>query len=58
MPNVIDYAQPNCYMCHRGNVVPPGDVDTINNEVPAKVSDPLIKPLSEIPVPPPVLPQQ
>jgi photosynthetic reaction center cytochrome c subunit len=56
MPNVIDYAQPNCYMCHRGNVVPPGDV--LSEERPVAVADPLIKPVSEIPVPPPVLPKQ
>ncbi len=56
MPNLVDTAQPNCYMCHRGNVIPPGDV--LSTERPVAVADPLIKPLTEIPVPPPVLPQK
>jgi hypothetical protein len=54
MPNLIDTAQPNCYMCHRGNVVPPGDV--LVDERPVAVADPAIKPLVDLPVVPPILP--
>ncbi len=61
MPNVNDvtqaqnyYAQPNCYMCHRGYVVPPGAAEF--PETPVKVADPEIKPLVELPLPKPILP--
>ncbi len=57
MPNLVDTAQPNCYMCHRGNVVPPGDYDA-PDEVPAKVADPLIKPKEDIAIAVPILPKQ
>jgi photosynthetic reaction center cytochrome c subunit len=56
MPNLVDTAQPNCYMCHRGNVVPPGDYD--DPERPAQVADPEIKPLVDLPVLKPILPEQ
>ncbi|MFN4294211.1 MAG: photosynthetic reaction center cytochrome c subunit family protein [Thermoflexales bacterium] len=51
-------AQPNCWMCHRGNVVPPGAYLPGEGEVPQKVSDPQIKPLVDLPVPAPKLPSQ
>lgn len=57
-PNRGDLAQPNCWMCHRGNVVPPGAVTPAEGEVPQKVSDPEIKPLVDLPVPAPKLPTQ
>ncbi|MCS6847573.1 MAG: photosynthetic reaction center cytochrome c subunit family protein [Anaerolineae bacterium] len=53
-----DLAQPNCWMCHRGNVVPPGAFTPGEGEVPQKVSDPQIKPLVDLPVPAPKLPSQ
>lgn len=48
-------AQPNCYMCHRGNVVPPGDNEY--TEPLQDVADPLLKPSEVIPVPVSVLPK-
>ncbi|MCS6772609.1 MAG: photosynthetic reaction center cytochrome c subunit family protein [Thermoflexales bacterium] len=61
MPNINDvtkaqdyYAQPNCYMCHRGYVVPPGAYDFA--EYPVKVADPQIKPIVDLPLPKPILP--
>jgi photosynthetic reaction center cytochrome c subunit len=54
MPNVQNAAQPNCYMCHRGNVVPPGDY--ADPELPAQVADPTIKPLVELPKQKAILP--
>lgn len=39
-------ATPNCYMCHRGNVVPPGDVEF--TEPIQDVADPLIKPIENL----------
>ncbi len=51
-------AQPNCWMCHRGNVVPPGAYLPGEGEVPQKVSDPQIKPLVDLPMPAPKLPPQ
>jgi hypothetical protein len=56
MPNLVDTAQPNCYMCHRGNVIPPGDAD--DPERPAQVTDPEIRPLVDLPVLKPILPEQ
>ena len=55
MPNLIDTAQPNCYMCHRGNVIPPGDYNA-PDEVPAQVADPLIKPTVNLVIPASVAP--
>lgn len=51
-------AQPNCYMCHRGNVVPPGDYPPVEGEIPQAVSNPLIRPQVELSVPAPILPRQ
>jgi photosynthetic reaction center cytochrome c subunit len=48
-------AQPNCYMCHRGNVVPPGA--SLNAPKPAVVADPLIKPLVNLVIPNSVVPK-
>jgi photosynthetic reaction center cytochrome c subunit len=47
-------AQPNCYMCHRGNVVPPGAY--ANSPKPGLNADPLIKPLVNLPIPKSVAP--
>ncbi|MCS7057224.1 MAG: photosynthetic reaction center cytochrome c subunit family protein [Thermoflexales bacterium] len=57
-PTRGDLAQPNCWMCHRGHVVPPGAYTPGEGEVPQKVSDPQIKPLVDLPVPAPKLPPQ
>lgn len=47
-------AQPNCYMCHRGNTVPPGA--NPNAPKPVAVSNPLLKPLVDLPIPKSVVP--
>jgi photosynthetic reaction center cytochrome c subunit len=47
-------AQPNCYMCHRGNVVPPGAY--VNSPKPAANPEPLVAPLFNLPVPKSVAP--
>jgi hypothetical protein len=41
-------------MCHRGNVIPPGA--NLNAPRPSPVSDPLIKPIVDLPVPKSVVP--
>ncbi len=46
---------PNCYMCHRGYVVPPGDIAP--TEPIQKVAAPLLAPLQDIPIPISVLPK-
>lgn len=51
---IANTAQPNCYMCHRGNVIPPGA--NLNAPRPSPVSDPLIKPIVDLPVPKSVVP--
>lgn len=51
---VADPAPPNCYMCHRGNVVPPGA--DLNAPQASPVADPLIKPLVDLSVPRSVVP--
>ncbi len=50
----VNTAQPNCYLCHRGNVVPPGA--DLNAPRPSVVSDPLIKPIVDLPIPKSVVP--
>lgn len=57
MPNLVDTAPPNCYMCHRNNVVPPGAYAPVQGEIPQTVSNPAIRPLVELPMPAPVLPK-
>jgi photosynthetic reaction center cytochrome c subunit len=47
-------AQPNCYMCHRGNVVPPGAYT--NSPKPGIVNDALIKAQVDLPIPKSVVP--
>jgi len=56
-PNRGDYAQPNCWMCHRGHVVPPGAYLPAADEIPRQVSDPEIRPLVDLPLPKPKLPK-
>lgn len=53
-PNPETVVQPNCYMCHRGYVVPPGASNTAPQ--PGQVSSPLIKPLEQLPLPKPITP--
>ncbi len=48
-------AQPNCYMCHRNNVVPPGA--SPNAPRPAVVAEPLLTRLVNLPVPKSVAPE-
>jgi Photosynthetic reaction centre cytochrome C subunit len=52
---VQNTAGPNCYMCHRGNVVPPGA--NANAPKPVVVGDPLITPLVALPIPKSVVPE-
>ncbi len=63
MPSVEDpnklqdyYAQPNCYMCHRGHVVPPGAYLFNEPILPGVESD--IKPIVDLPLLKPILPNQ
>ena len=49
-----NYASPNCYMCHRGNVVPPGDYEF--NEPIKDVANPLIKPIEDLKIAADILP--
>ena len=47
-------AQPNCYMCHRGNVVPPGA--SLDAPKPVAVAAPDIRPLVDLKIPKSVVP--
>lgn len=51
----VNTAQPNCYMCHRGNTVPPGAVSVDAFKVSA-VAQPLLKPVVDLPIPVSVVP--
>lgn len=51
----VNTAQPSCYMCHRGNTVPPGAASVDAFKVSA-VAQPLLKPLVDLPVPASVVP--
>jgi photosynthetic reaction center cytochrome c subunit len=55
MPNVQNSAQPNCYMCHRNYVVPPGDY--LDPELPKQVSNPDIVPIVNLPAQKSILPK-
>jgi photosynthetic reaction center cytochrome c subunit len=46
---IVNTAQPNCYMCHRGNTVPPGASG--NAPKVSAVAAPLIKPVIDLPIP-------
>jgi hypothetical protein len=48
-------AQPNCYMCHRGNVVPPGA--SANAPKPVAVTDPLLRAQVNLPIPKSLVPE-